>query len=65
MTGMGHDGVAGCLRILAVGGMTFGQDEASSVVYGMNKAAFQCGAVTAQFSLEHLPALVKRFTPDR
>ena len=39
MTGMGRDGVEGCKRILAAGGMTFGQDEATSVVYGMNKAA--------------------------
>ena len=39
MTGMGRDGVEGCKRILAAGGTTLGQDEATSVVYGMNKAA--------------------------
>ena len=40
MTGMGRDGVSGCKGILAAGGFTLGQDEATSVVYGMNKAAF-------------------------
>ncbi len=44
MTGMGRDGVDGCKAILAAGGFAIGQDEASSVVYGMNKAAFLEGA---------------------
>jgi two-component system chemotaxis response regulator CheB len=60
MTGMGRDGVEGCKRILAAGGTTFGQDEASSVVYGMNKAAYTEGAVRTQFPLEQLPALIER-----
>jgi two-component system chemotaxis response regulator CheB len=60
MTGMGRDGVEGCKRILAAGGITFGQDEATSVVYGMNKAAYQEGAVQTQFALEELPALIER-----
>ena len=47
----GADGVEGCKRILAAGGTTFGQDEATSVVYGMNKiCAFIEGAVRAQIS---------------
>lgn len=62
MTGMGRDGVEGLKRILAAGGTTFGQDEATSVVYGMNKAALLEGAVQAQFPLEGLPALVERFS---
>jgi two-component system, chemotaxis family, protein-glutamate methylesterase/glutaminase len=61
MTGMGRDGVEGCKRILSGGGLTFGQDEDSSVVYGMNKAAFLEGAVQTQFPLENLPALIERF----
>lgn len=60
MTGMGRDGVEGCKKILDAGGQTFGQDEPSSVVYGMNKAAFQEGAVQSQFSLPDLPALIQR-----
>jgi two-component system chemotaxis response regulator CheB len=58
MTGMGRDGVEGCKRIRAAGGITFGQDEATSVVYGMNKAAYQEGAVQRQFPLEELPSII-------
>ena len=59
MTGMGRDGVAGCTAILAAGGFTIGQDETSSVVYGMNKAAFIEGAIKAQFALDELPAILQ------
>ncbi len=59
MTGMGRDGVEGCKAILAAGGFTLGQDEASSVVYGMNKAAFVEGAIKAQFALDELPGLLQ------
>ena len=38
MTGMGRDGVEGCKAILAAGGDAFGQDEASSMVYGPYRA---------------------------
>ncbi|HZW31795.1 MAG TPA: CheB methylesterase domain-containing protein, partial [Isosphaeraceae bacterium] len=59
MTGMGRDGVDGCQAILAAGGFTLGQDEATSVVYGMNKAAFLEGAVKAQFALDELPRILQ------
>ena len=59
MTGMGRDGVEGCKAILAAGGFTLGQDEATSVVYGMNKAAFLEGAVKAQFALDELPGILQ------
>jgi two-component system chemotaxis response regulator CheB len=52
MTGMGRDGADGCKAIRAAGGYVFGQDEASSDVYGMNKVAFQEGGVDRQFSLD-------------
>ena len=59
MTGMGRDGVDGCKAILAAGGFTLGQDEATSVVYGMNKAAFLEGALKAQFALFDLPSIIR------
>ena len=65
MTGMGRDGVEGCKAILAAGGFILGQDESSSVVYGMNKAAFLEGAVKAQFSLDELPGILQNITAFR
>jgi two-component system chemotaxis response regulator CheB len=62
MTGMGRDGVDGCKAILAAGGFTLGQDEASSVVYGMNKAAFLEGAIKAQFALDELTGILQDLT---
>ena len=66
MTGMGRDGVDGCKAILAAGGATYGQDEPSSCVYGMNKAAYLEGAVRSQFAAADLPAILKppRTTED-
>src|SRR5262249_56484369 len=59
MTGMGRDGVEGCKAILTAGGFAIGQDEATSAVYGMNKAAMLEGAVKAQFALDELPELLQ------
>ena len=52
LTGMGYDGARGLARIKRAGATTLGQDETSSVVYGMPKAAFDLGAVTRQCSLK-------------
>lgn len=65
MTGMGRDGVEGCKEILTQGGLTFGQDETSSVVYGMNKLAFLEGTLRGQFALDQFPQLIKRFCSDK
>ncbi len=45
LTGMGHDGVEGLRVIKARGGFVLGQDEESSVVYGMPRAAAVAGLV--------------------
>jgi two-component system chemotaxis response regulator CheB len=65
MTGMGRDGVDGCKAVLAAGGFTLGQDEATSVVYGMNKAAFLEGALKAQFPLDELAAIINNIAGFR
>lgn len=54
LTGMGKDGADGLLAMREAGARTLGQDEASSVVYGMPKAAFQIGAVEKQAPLSRL-----------
>lgn len=58
LTGMGKDGAHGMLAMREAGAATFGQDEASCVVYGMPKAAFELGAVSRQAPLGKLGALV-------
>lgn len=58
LTGMGYDGAKGLLEMRKQGARTIGQDEASSVVYGMPKVAFNIGAVEKQASLEDIPHLL-------
>lgn len=48
LTGMGHDGAAGLLRLRKSGAYTIGQDEKTCMVYGMPKAAYELGAVDRQ-----------------
>jgi two-component system, chemotaxis family, protein-glutamate methylesterase/glutaminase len=52
LTGMGYDGAKGITMMRRKGAVTIGQDEKSSVVYGMPKAAYELGGVTKQSSLE-------------
>jgi len=58
LTGMGRDGADGLLAMRRAGAQTFGQDEASCVVYGMPKAAAESGAVVRQGSPASLAAFV-------
>ena len=56
LTGMGKDGAEGLLRLREKGAITFSQDEESSVVYGMPKAAWENGAAQRQIPLDHIAA---------
>ncbi len=58
LTGMGSDGAKGLLSMRQKGAKTIGQDEKSSVVYGMPKVAYDIGAVEKQASLENIPQLI-------
>jgi two-component system, chemotaxis family, protein-glutamate methylesterase/glutaminase len=54
-TGMGKDGAEGLLKLRGQGATTFAQDEATSVVYGMPKAAWEIGAAQQRLPL-HMAA---------
>lgn len=62
LTGMGHDGADGLLKLRQLGATTIGQDEASCVVYGMPKTAFDIGAVEYQLPLHDIPAAIMKIT---
>lgn len=57
LTGMGGDGAKGLLAMREAGARTIGQDEATCIVYGMPKVAYDIGAVEYQ---EKLSDIAKR-----
>ncbi len=54
LTGMGKDGVNGLQEIKSSGGMTIAQDEASSVIYGMPKLAYETGAAETVLNIKEI-----------
>jgi two-component system response regulator WspF len=54
LTGMGRDGAEGLRELRQKGHHTIAQDQASSAVYGMPKAAVELGAATEILPLEHI-----------
>ena len=62
LTGMGGDGAQGLLAMRKAGAHTIGQNEATCVVYGMPKVAFQIGAVEKQAPLQSIAADVAALT---
>ena len=54
LTGMGGDGAKGLLEMKRAGAHTIGQDEATCVVYGMPKVAYDLGAVEYQEKLDDI-----------
>ena len=65
LTGMGRDGAQGLLEMRQAGARTFAQDEASSVVYGMPRAAVEAGAAEHQYSLARIGQAVVDATASR
>jgi|TARA_B110001454_G_scaffold20120_1_gene18931 two-component system, chemotaxis family, protein-glutamate methylesterase/glutaminase len=54
LTGMGADGANGMLRLKQAGAITYAQDQATSVVWGMPQAAFNIGAVDEVLPLQNI-----------
>ena len=61
LTGMGHDGARGLLAMRNSGAYTIGQDQATSIVYGMPKAAFDIGAVQWQVPLLEVSSKIESY----
>jgi two-component system chemotaxis response regulator CheB len=55
LTGMGQDGAAGLKAMRTAGAHTIAQDEASCVVFGMPKAAIECGGADEVVALQAIP----------
>ncbi|HSP80741.1 MAG TPA: CheB methylesterase domain-containing protein, partial [Myxococcaceae bacterium] len=59
LTGMGDDGARGLLDIRKAGGVTFAQDEATSVVFGMPRAAIELKAAERGVPLSAIPDIIR------
>lgn len=64
LTGMGRDGAAGLHMLRTAGAMTIAQDEMSSVVYGMPKAAAVSGAAREILPLNQIARRLTELTQN-
>ena len=65
LTGMGRDGAKGLLTMRQAGATTIGQNENTSVVYGMPRVAYEIGAVATQLPLNEIGEEILRSTTTR
>ena len=63
LTGMGRDGAEGCSGFVRLGWRTIAQDEASSVVWGMPKAAAEIGAAEEVLPLSRIAGAIASLVP--
>jgi two-component system, chemotaxis family, protein-glutamate methylesterase/glutaminase len=64
LTGMGDDGAAGLLEMKRQGAVTLAQDEASSVVFGMPRAAIERDAADHVLPLDHMAGALLRHAAE-
>jgi two-component system, chemotaxis family, response regulator WspF len=60
LTGMGEDGAQGLLKMKQKGWKTFAQDQASSAVFGMPRAAIQIGAAVRIVDIDGMSHALQR-----
>lgn len=60
LTGMFHDGARGMLGLRRLGWRTIAQDESSSVVWGMPRAAVELGAAEEVLHINHIADRIAR-----
>jgi two-component system chemotaxis response regulator CheB len=58
LSGMGDDGAEGMLAMRRAGALTLAQDEATSLVFGMPRAACERGGVEYLVSLDAIPGIL-------
>lgn len=64
MTGMGKDGAVELAEMRKQGAWTLGQDEATAIVYGMPKVAYELGGVQKQVPLEKMADEISRLARE-
>ena len=65
LTGMGSDGAKGILNMRQAGARTIGQNEASCVVYGMPKVAYELGGIEQQADLRVIPGIILKMIGEK
>lgn len=60
LTGMGNDGTRGAQAVKSAGGCVLAQDEATSVIFGMNAEAIRAGAVDQVLPIEGMFAAIEK-----
>jgi two-component system, chemotaxis family, protein-glutamate methylesterase/glutaminase len=65
LTGMGHDGRDGCIKLKAAGAYVIAQDEATSVVWGMPGAVHEAGLDDAMLPIDEIGDAIAAQVADR
>lgn len=62
LTGMGRDGAEGAVELKKSGGCTLVQDQSSSAIFGMPKAAIELGGASEVLHLDNMAARILEIT---